>query len=166
MTRLLAFLACLLLAPAAVAEVIQGVVFHVIDGDTLLLRTQAAAPRAFVKVRLADIDAPELDQPFGTAAKAALARRVENRTVTVVLVATDDWGRRVGWVRAGGVDVNRALVNEGLAWAYTRYHRNPALRAVEQDARRARRGLWRDEGTIAPWRWRHREALSRPFASR
>ena len=52
-------------------EKIIGNLKRVVDGDTIYLKTEA---NNSIKVRLAFIDAPELNQPFGTDAKAFLKK--------------------------------------------------------------------------------------------
>jgi endonuclease YncB( thermonuclease family) len=51
----------------------SGVVQYVGDGDGLCVG-KTADPREWIEVRLADFNAPELHQPGGAAAKAALER--------------------------------------------------------------------------------------------
>ena len=62
------FLLLLVGTPAA-AETLSGRVVGITDGDTLTLLT---VDRVQVKVRLAEIDAPEAHQPYGQRAKQAL----------------------------------------------------------------------------------------------
>lgn len=158
-----------LLSPSALARSDAPViakVIAVIDGDTLLLMpiNASAANLRFYKLRLADIDAPELDQPFGLEAKRDLAGWVLHQQVRVVTVATDRYGRRVGWISLaepanGGVDINTQLVRRGDAWALSRSRRAAHLVTVQQHAQRARRGLWAEEGATPPWVWRKQAAL-------
>lgn len=54
----------------ATAETLSGKVVGVHDGDTLTLLVAGNRP---VKVRLAGMDAPELNQPYGQQAKQALS---------------------------------------------------------------------------------------------
>jgi hypothetical protein len=60
-------------------------------------------------------------------------------------------------VFAGETDVNLALVREGAAWVYRKYTKDRALLTAEDNARRARRGLWGLDGAepVPPWEWRH-----------
>jgi endonuclease YncB( thermonuclease family) len=53
-----------------------------------------------------------------------------------------------------GVDVNRELVAQGLAWHYVKYSDDEGLAEAEAAAREAGVGLWADEGAVAPWEWR------------
>ena len=120
-------------------------VAYVNDGDTL--RTTSGR-----RVRLLQIDAPELHGDcFGKAALAAL-RRLAPKGARVTLVrdpaldATDRYGRQLRYVFAAGKNVNVALVREGAASPYFfrqergRYARD--LRGAVDDARAAHRGYW------------------------
>ena len=149
----------LALTAHAGAAAVPGVIFTVIDGDTVLFKPDhyAARSRAFLKIRLADIDAPERDQRHGPAATRALSALVLHRQVEVETVATDAYGRKIAHVRVGAVWVNRALVQRGHAWTSTRYRRDPVLVKAEREARSAGRGLWRDTAPTPPWVWRRRE---------
>lgn len=150
----LCLLPALWAVPAA-ADTLSGVVIVVIDGDTVLFKPEHYSPRsrAFLKVRLAGIDAPELGQPYGTAATRALKTLVLNQRVEIDTVATDAYGRKIARIRKGPLQVNAELVRRGLAWA-TRYRRNGPLLDAEHSARGAQRGLWRDPAPTPPWVWR------------
>ena len=51
-----------------------------------------------------------------------------------------------------GTTLNRELVAAGLAWQRSSWlSRHPKLAAAEEQARRARRGLWRDPSPVPPW---------------
>jgi endonuclease YncB( thermonuclease family) len=119
----------------------DGQVVGISDGDTLTVQTD---DNQRVRVRLAGIDAPEHDQPYGTAATRSLAALALNRTVRVRRVAEDDYGRMVGVVVADGRDLDAEQVRRGMAWVYRRYSRSRRLYALEAEAKQARRGLWAD----------------------
>ena len=147
---------CLLLAAvAARAETLAGVVIVVIDGDTVLFKPDHYSPasRAFLKVRLADIDAPETDQPHGEAATQALKSLALRRRGTLDIVATDVYGRKLGRLMLDTLPVNAELVRRGHAWSSSRDTGDP-LRSLQADARRARLGLWQDTDPTPPWIWR------------
>ncbi len=137
---------------AAAVESYSARVVHVSDGDTVKLDTGG---RRFV-FRLAEIDAPELAQPHGRTAHEALVRLVGKRTVEVHETDTDSYGRALGHLAVAGRDINRALVEAGHAWVYTRYARDPELPRLESAARRAAKGLWAlpVAQREPPWRWR------------
>jgi len=72
-------------------------------GDTL---TVLMASKEQIKVRLAEIDTPEKKQPYGTRAKQALSKLAFGKAARVVEVDRDRYGRVVGRVYVGDVDVN------------------------------------------------------------
>lgn len=132
-------------------------VVTVFDGDTVIVRTSGRK----VRVRLDEIDAPEFKQDGGEQSRRALADLIMGRRVRVVANGIDDYGRIIGRIylsapAADGVaDVNAEMVRSGNAWAYRQYLRDEALLALEDEARRARRGLWSRAGAVPPWEYRH-----------
>lgn len=136
------------LATAAVLCLVVGIS----DGDTIKVRCGQAPEQ---KVRLAQIDAPEKAQPFGQRAKQHLSDLVYKRQVELVDHGQDRYGRTLGTVRLEGQDINWRMVNDGLAWCYLKYLRDKGCLTIESAARDAGRGLWHDQGPIAPWVWRH-----------
>ncbi len=118
--------------------------------------------------RRAEVDAPESGQPYGTRARQHLSELAFSREVRVEVTDTDRYGRTVGRVRAGGVDVNAELVRQGAAWVYEAYSTDPALPPLQAEARAARRGLWAlPEGErVPPWEWRRASRDQGPGARR
>ena len=130
---------------------VTGSIVKVTDGDTAIL---AAADGNTITLRLAEIDAPETDQPAGPEAKAALGNLMLNQTVRVAVQDTDRYGRTVGRVYVGTLDVNKELVRQGWAWAYLDYLQDTSLIDTERQAREAKWGLWVNPNPISPWDWR------------
>lgn len=156
--RAFAALLLVLLAMAwrgSTAADLHGVVFVVIDGDTVLFRPDHYTPssRSFLKIRLADIDAPETDQPHGDAATRALSGRVLQQRLRIETVAVDDYGRTVGRLWLGGADVNAELVRQGHAWA-SGWRGRSRYGGLQTEAQERRLGLWQGEAPVAPWQWR------------
>ncbi|MCE2898582.1 MAG: thermonuclease family protein [Betaproteobacteria bacterium] len=151
-----ALAALLLLAPpACLADIIRGRVARVHDGDTLTVRQDGRQ----VKVRLVDIDAPELAQPHGRDAREALEAMVLREAVTVRTTGNDRYRRVLGLVERerDGLDVNLELVRRGHAWAYSRSSlRHRSVEGLEAQARLARRGLWTEPDPERPSDWRRR----------
>ncbi|CAG0981076.1 Thermonuclease [Burkholderiales bacterium] len=143
-------------AGAAFAD-FSGRVVAVTDGDTLTVLDGTRA----VRVRLWGVDAPERGQPWSRRARDALAARAMHRDVRVETVGTDGYGRTLARVSVGGVDLAEAQLRDGMAWVFRRYTGDPALVALEEDARDARRGLWMQREPEAPWRYRERTAAAR-----
>lgn len=145
-------------APAADAVVLSGRVVGITDGDTLTLLDAQNVQHV---IRLAEIDAPERGQPWGNRSRETLSSLVHGKTVSVQQTDTDRWGRVVGRVFVDGDDVNRAMIEQGAAWAYRAYLTDQTLIAVEERARQQGRGLWSmsDAQTVAPWLWRRGERV-------
>jgi endonuclease YncB( thermonuclease family) len=144
--------ALFLLPSWAVAETIIGKVVGVTDGDTLTLLVEQVP----IKVRLAEIDTPEKNQPWGRHAKQALSDHVFDKTVQLHVVTRDRYGRTVGHVYLGDRNINREMVRMGHAWVYVKYSKDLTLLDDEKVARDAREGLWSlPEATwVPPWEWR------------
>lgn len=151
MIRCCLLLALLLPLPGW-AESYSAKVLAVIDGDTVLV-LRGAHP---VKIRLGDIDAPEKAQPFGDAATTSLTELLAHRRVELDTQAVDRYGRTVAQIFLDGENINAEQVRRGWAWEYSFGHRNDAFRALQDEARQARRGLWAAARPIPPWRWRKR----------
>lgn len=131
----------------------SGRVVGVTDGDTITVLEELIQQHT---IRLAEIDAPEQGQPWGDRARQGLSALVFGKSVSVQQTDTDRYGRVVARVFSEGRDVNRAMVEEGSAWAYREYLTDDTLIATEARARQGRAGLWSMSGTqtVAPWEWR------------
>jgi len=132
---------------------IQGFVVGITDGDTLKLLT---AEHHELRIRLAEIDAPEKAQAYGDVSKRSLSDLAYNKPAIVRVVDTDHYGRIVGRVYVGTLDVNLAQVGRGMAWAYRQYLTDQRVATLEARARQARIGLWADSREpVPPWEFRH-----------
>lgn len=128
------------LAVAAPPPAWRGTVTHVTDGDTLWVRPRSGgAPQA---VRLTGIDAPELCQRHGEAARAALVGRVLGQQVQVRGDQRDDYGRKLARVSLGQEDVGAWLVRQGHAWSYRYRGQSGPYARQEALARAQGRGLF------------------------
>jgi len=124
------------------------------DGDTLTCLDENNQQQ---KVRLAEIDAPELGQDFGKVSREALASMVFGKTVEVVDEGKDRYGRWIGRVLVNGTDVNREMVATGNAWHYAAYSKDTSLAQLQADARGKQIGLWAQPSPVAPWQFRANE---------
>ncbi len=134
------------------AHDLSGRVVKVTDGDTI---TILDANDTQHKVRLYGIDTPEYKQPYSRAATKALAGLAEGEGIGVDVKDTDSYGRTVGVVYKGNVNVNLEMVKSGYAWWYKKYAPlDDDLRVAEERARTDRLGLWADPNPVPPWEWR------------
>jgi endonuclease YncB( thermonuclease family) len=140
------------------ADVTEGRVVRVVDGDTIVVEGQGIRQ----KVRLSAIDTPERDQPWGDSATREMRRLVAGKDVSVHWYKTDRWDRLIGNVLVDGEDAGLLMIERGMAWHFKRYadEQTPADRdaysAAEKAAQAAKRGLWSDTQPIPPWEWRKR----------
>lgn len=142
-----------LLPLSAMADEQIGRVVGIADGDTLTILDDR---KQQIKVRLAEIDTPESAQPYGTRAKQELSRLVHGKTVIVKIQGIDRYGRMVGRVYVGELDVNAEMVKLGAAWVYQKYASDQSLYALEKQAKQKRAGIWNlpEAEQIPPWEWR------------
>ncbi|EFX4502814.1 thermonuclease family protein [Escherichia coli] len=131
---------------------IQGKVIRVLDGDTI----EVLQDKKPVRIRLANIDAPEKKQAFGRWSANQLKALLAAQPVTVTYTQTDRYGRIIGHVfTTNGTDVSRFMVQSGAAWVYERYNVDESLPALQREAQEQKRGLWVDANPVPPWEWRH-----------
>jgi endonuclease YncB( thermonuclease family) len=126
---------------------------EVTDGDTIKITGQ--------RIRLHGIDAPESAQSCtnssggsyacGRDAAGALRSMTSGRRVTCEQRDVDRYGRIVAVCIAKGVNLNRWMVTQGWAVAYTRY--SWAYLPAEIEARLTGLGIWAGEFTT-PEEWR------------
>jgi len=128
---------------------------RVIDGDTLIVAGQ--------RIRLEGIDAPEINQlcaqsktagegwPAGRIAAAALRRWVRGHQVRCRTVGRGGYGRLLGHCTAGGIDLNAAMIRQGLAWAFLKYSQTFVV--DERKARAASIGVW-SRSCVPAWVYR------------
>lgn len=81
-------------------------VIKVIDGDTFLTSSRKKA------VRLANVNAPEIRQRGGQAAKKSLSDLILGETVSIDTKARDVYGRSVANVKLGRVSINKAIKDQ------------------------------------------------------
>jgi endonuclease YncB( thermonuclease family) len=102
------------LAPPSPQQVtVKGHCF-VIDGDTIVIGD--------ARIRLAGIDAPELDQPYGKKAKWALVKLCKDQQVRAVLDGSMSYDRTVATCYLpDGRDLSAEMVKLGLAVDWTKF---------------------------------------------
>lgn len=159
-TRFLLLVATLLFSGQSLADVLQGRVIGISDGDTV---TVLDATNAQYKIRLMGIDAPEKKQAFGIKSRESLSALVFNKQVSVEYYKKDKYGRTIGKIIVNGVDANLEQIKAGMAWHYKKYQKEQSLEdrstyaQAEDQARINRYGLWAASMPIPPWDWRKQQ---------
>jgi endonuclease YncB( thermonuclease family) len=155
MNKLLCGLIAILVSMPALAGQFPAKVIWVMDGDTVLVLKGGQK----IKIRLADIDAPEKGQDYGIASRDSLIGMVLRKEVQVDTLALDKYGRTVALLQVAGLNVNEEQVRRGMAWEYSHYHSDRRYIALQQEARQAGRGLWAQADPTPPWQWRKQHAI-------
>ena len=127
-----------------------GIVTRIIDGDTFSMRVKRKA----IRMRLAQIDAPENGQKHFRQSQQSLRELIGKKSVSVYWREKDRYGRPVVQVVVEGKNVNVEQVKRGMAWVAPGYVKDPFLFVLEGKARDAGLGLWKDNAPIPPWVWR------------
>ena len=133
----------------------EGKVIKVLDGDSLIILKQGKE----VRIRLAEIDAPEHGQAMWKKSKQALEKQVASKQIEIEEFDRDQYGRIVGHVYLGDTWVNGELVQQGYAYVYTRYAVSKKLYEYEAEAEKYKRGVWglSKSERVKPWEWRKRK---------
>ena len=127
-------------------------VIGVKDGDTFELLYEQ---NSFV-VRFSHIDCPEKKQPFGQKAKQFVSDICFGKYVTLKHYNKYDRNHRLiaEVILEDGTNLNKLLVENGLAWHYKKYSKDEVYANLENEARLNKKGLWADTNPTAPWEWR------------
>lgn len=127
-------------------------VIGVKDGDTVELLMNGK-PQV---VRLSNIDCPEKKQPFGNNAKTFVSDLCFGKMVKISTDGKKDRNKRLiaEIILQNGKNINKELVNKGLAWHFKKYSKDNSYDILEKQARKLKIGLWKDKNPIAPWDWR------------
>jgi endonuclease YncB( thermonuclease family) len=149
--KLTAAILLLALTASLHAEEIRGKVVSIADGDTI---TVLDSEKVQHKIRLEGIDAPEKGQAFGTKAKEKMSELVGEKDVVVMWEKKDRYGRILGDVHLGDRLINLEMVQDGMAWHYKQYSKDKELAEAEDEARKAKKGIWGDKSPVPPWEFR------------
>ena len=109
-----------------------------------------------IKIRLAEIDAPELKQAFGIESKGCLKELIKHSDGKVFFKfkEKDRYKRHVGWLYSEDLDINLEMVKRGCAWVYDRYADRKVLFKHQNLAKENKLGLWKNANAVKPWEWR------------
>jgi micrococcal nuclease len=121
------------------------------DGDTIevldSLNTQ-------ITLRLAEVDCPEKNQPFGTKSKQFTSDQVYKKTINYIVTDTDRYGRLIAKVYYDNKYLSEEIIKNGMGWHYKKYSKSKKLAELEIIARKNKIGLWVDNNPIEPHNWR------------
>jgi endonuclease YncB( thermonuclease family) len=130
----------------------KGLVEKVIDGDSIKIREEGGSE--VHEVQIEGTDAPEAKQEYGPESTEALRKLVLDRKVRITWTKKDNFGRRLAQVYIGDEHINRNMIRDGHSWHFKRYNQSKELAQAEEEAKKAKRGLWGTENPQAPWDYR------------
>lgn len=153
-------LACPIALALALSGPARGVITFVADGDTVYVRLQGQLEQT--AVRIIGIDAPEICQTGGVAARQALKELLQDQPVELQIERQDDYGRQLALIYWQGRDVGRWMVQQGLAWSY-RHGRDPGPYLQEQQAAlSAGLGVFAQSSPLPPAVFRRQHGSCKP----
>lgn len=120
-------------------------VSRVVDGDTFVAEN--------TYYRIAEIDAPELDQMYGEESMFFLQNLIQSKKVKIYVSGNDIYFRKIVKVYINNKLLSEILISNGCAWWYKKYSTNYKLKKLEYYARKHNKGLWK-KPAIAPWLYR------------
>lgn len=128
-------------------------VVGITDGDTYKLLHENSQ----IIIRSAHINCPEKNQPFGQKAKKFASDLCFGKYVTLRHNNKYHRDRLIAEViLEDGRNLNKLLVEYGLAWHYQKYSKDEEYAKLEIIARQKKIGLWIDPNPIDPDEWRRR----------
>ena len=123
----------------------EGKITRVIDGDTFIFDYHT-------RVRMSNIDAPELSQPFGQESKIFL-KQYEGKRGTIKTMGKDKYGRTLAVLYVDNENINLLSVNRGFAWKFICH--DAIYQRAQNYAQDHKLGLWANDA-IEPCKWRKR----------
>lgn len=133
---------------------IKGKAIKVYDGDSF---TFVSEENDTIKIRLFGIDCPEKKQPYGEYAQRFSYEFLNNKKITIFPQGKPDRYKRIlaiVYVDANKQSLNELLLKNGYAWHYKQYNNWVSYSYLEENARKMKKGLWKDKDPIAPWDFR------------
>jgi len=123
----------------------SGKVVKVLDGDTFILENG-------IRIRIAEVDCPELHQDFGQESKTFTERQVLYKVIRYSKINIS-YDRIVAKVWINNMDLTKIIISNGYGWWYQRYSNNLNLKKLQNLAIKKRKGLWAKKA-IEPYEYR------------
>ena len=127
-------------------------VVRVKDGDTYVFRKG----NTDFTVRLKNVDAPELKQPFGYLSFVYTSKLISGKMVSYESTGKDLYARVLADVWINNQRLDSTLISNGWAWHYQQYSNDTLLKSLMVSAINANIGLWKCgmNGVCPPSFWR------------
>ncbi len=127
-------------------------VVRVKDGDTYVLRKG----NTDFTIRLKNVDAPELKQPYGYLSFVNTSKLLSGRMVSYDSTGKDLYGRVLADIWVNNQRLDSTLIRNGWAWHYQTYSKDSLLKSMMELAINEKTGLWKCgmDGVCPPSFWR------------
>ena len=148
------FLFCFFISIISFSQtILKAKVVGIKDGDTVVVLDSLNNQTT---LRLAEVDTPEKNQPFGTKAKQFTSDQIYLKTIKYVVTDTDRYGRSIAMIYYDEDNkyLSAEIIKAGMGWHYKRYSTSKELALLEENAKKNKIGLWIDNNPIAPWDFR------------
>jgi micrococcal nuclease len=148
------FILLLLLFPLLnFSQTSYGKVVSIKDGDTVVIIDSLNNQTT---LRLAEVDCPEKNQPFGTKAKQFTSEQVYLKNIKYIVTDTDRYGRTIAkiYYDSDNKYLSAEIIKAGMGWHYKRYSTSKELEDLEITAKKNKKGLWIDSNPVEPSAWR------------
>ncbi len=137
-----------------------GKVVRVWDGDSFNLLVKGK----IVSTRLVNVDAPELNQPYGKESQKHLSELLLGKDVEFDSIGLDKYKRELVLIYVEGERLDSLVIRKGWAWHYVNYSKDEMLATNQTLAVEEKLGLWwcGVNSVCPPWLWRqynHRNRL-------
>ena len=127
-------------------------VVRVKDGDTYVLRKG----NYDFTVRLKNVDAPELKQPYGYLSFVNTSKLLSGKMIAYDSTGKDLYGRVLASIWIDNMRLDSTLIRNGWAWHYQTYSNDTLLKSMMGLAINEHKGLWKCgmAGVCPPSFWR------------
>ncbi len=106
--------------------------------------------------RIAEIDCPEIGQPYGEEAKVFTNSLINHKYILVKILGYDEYCRAVCRVYLdNNIDLGKLIVSNGYAWVYRRYA-SQHMYMIYVFAKRKHKGLWASYSPEPPFKYRNK----------
>lgn len=141
---------CPILISSIHGAVFKGWCMKVVQGDTIMVYVN----KKMLNIRLAYIDCPELQQPYGQEALKFTSDLLLRKKIQVEIESYAENGQLIGRVNVNGEDLSMTLVKAGLAWYCKEHGTERYLLKAQRKAKRSKIGLWSQKKPVPPWIFR------------
>lgn len=129
-----------------------GKVVRVWDGDSFNLLVKGKV----ISTRLANIDAPEMNQAWGKESQKNVSQLILGKDVEFDSLGLDKYKRELVMIYVKGERLDSLLISNGWAWHYVNYSNDVMLAKCQTIAVEKKLGLWQcgAKGVCPPWLFR------------